>query len=86
MALTTSSRRTRYFATDFEVEYFRPVTVGDRLHRHGAKLTDCSPKETSVGRGAFLTWESEIRNQRDELVARTRMTSLRYNPRGKVAQ
>jgi len=62
------------------------VTVGDRLHRRGAKLTDCSLKETSVGRGAFLTWESEIRNQRDELVARTRMTSLRYNPRKEVAQ
>lgn len=72
---------TGYFATDFEVEYFRPVTVGDRLHRRGAKLTHCAPKETSVGRGAFLTWETEICNQRDELVARTRMTSLRYNPR-----
>jgi acyl dehydratase len=68
------------------VEYFRPVTVGDRLHRRGAKLTDCSPKETRVGRGAFLTWESEICNQRDELVARTRMTSLRYNPREEVPQ
>jgi acyl dehydratase len=77
---------TGYFATDFEVEYFCPVIVGDRLYRRGAKLTGCLPRETKVGRGAFLTWESEICNQRDEVVARTRTTSLRYNPhvKGKV--
>jgi len=75
-------KTTGYFATDYEVEYFRPVTVGDRLHRRGAKLLACLPKETKVGRGAFLTWESEIRNQRDEVVARMRTTWLRYNPPG----
>lgn len=77
---------TGYFATDYEVEYFRPVIVGDRLHRRGAKLAGCLPRETTVGRGAFLTWESEICNQRDEVVARTRTTWLRYNPREKAPQ
>jgi acyl dehydratase len=73
---------TGYFATNYEVEYLRPVTVGDRLFRRGAKLLDCQPKETKVGRGAFLTWEAEIFNQRDETVARTRTTFFRYNPHG----
>ncbi|MCX8497077.1 MAG: MaoC family dehydratase N-terminal domain-containing protein [Akkermansiaceae bacterium] len=71
---------TGFFATDYEAEYLLPVTVGDRLYRHGAKLVNCLPKETKVGRGAFLTWEMEIRNQRNEVVARTRSTWLRYNP------
>jgi acyl dehydratase len=73
---------TAYFATDYEVEYLCPVTVGDRLHRRGATLLACLPKETKVGRGAFLIWASEIRNQRDEVVARMRTTWLRYNPHG----
>jgi hypothetical protein len=37
-----------------------------------------NPKETSVGRGAFTTWEREIRNQRDELVAKTRSGNYFY--------
>jgi acyl dehydratase len=73
---------TGYLVTDYEVEYLCPVTVGDRLQRHGARLLSCLPKETKVGRGAFLTWESEIRNQRGEVVARMRTTWLRYNPHG----
>lgn len=71
-----------YLVTDYEVEYLCAVTVGDRLRRHGAKLLACVPKETKVGRGAFLTWESEIRNQHDAVVARMRTTWLRYNPHG----
>lgn len=71
---------TGYFATDYEVDYFLPVHVGDRLHRFGARLLACTPKETKVGRGAFLTWECDIRNQHDALVARIRTTILRYNP------
>ncbi len=71
---------TGFFAAESEVEYLIPVTVGDRLGRRGAKLVACVPKETRVGRGAFLTWESEICNQFREVVARTRTTSYRYNP------
>jgi N-terminal half of MaoC dehydratase len=77
---------TGYFATDYAVEYLLPVTVGDRLHRRGAKLAECLPRETKMGRGAFLTWESEICNQRNEVVARTRTTWLRYNPREEEPQ
>lgn len=69
-----------YFATRFDAEYLRPAIVGDRLARHGAKLLACVPKQTQVGRGAFLTWESEILNQRHETVARLTTTFYRYNP------
>jgi hypothetical protein len=72
---------TGYFATTYDVEYARPAVVGDRLLRRGAKLIACVPKETKIGRGAFLTWESEIINQRHEVVARLQTTFYRYNPR-----
>jgi len=71
---------TGFFATNYDVEYLQPVYVGDRLLRRGAKLLACLPKETKVGRGAFLTWESEIVNQRLEVVARLQTAYFRYNP------
>ena len=46
----------------------------------GRKLLSCIPKETRVGRGAFITWESEILNQRAELVARIRVGMYQYVP------
>jgi acyl dehydratase len=68
------------FVTDLAIEYLAPVYVGDRLSRRGHKLTAVAPKETSIGRGAFLTYESEVWNQRGELVARSRNGGYRYNP------
>lgn len=75
---------TGYFATTYDVEYLRPAVVGDRLLRRGARLVACRPKETKIGRGAFLTWESEIVNQRMEVVARLQTTFYRYNPHPKA--
>jgi len=69
-----------YFAADFELEFLRPVVLGDRLSRVGMTLLACEPKETRVGRGAFMTWEWGIRNQRSELVARLRNTMYLYEP------
>jgi N-terminal half of MaoC dehydratase len=71
---------TGYFAADFELDLLLPVVLGDRLTRAGMRLVSCSPKETSVGRGAFMTWEWEVRNQRAEAVARLRNTMYLYNP------
>jgi hypothetical protein len=71
---------TGYFAADFEMEFLRPVVLGDRLSRTGMRLISCTPKETRVGRGAFMTWEWEVRNQRAEVVARMRNTMYVYNP------
>jgi hypothetical protein len=70
---------TGYFAADFEIEPLLLVVLGDHLSRTGMTLVSCRPKETSVGRGAFLTWEWEVRNQRSEVVARFRNTMYLYN-------
>lgn len=74
-----------FFAVDYEVDYLRSACAGDRLRRRGARLQSCEPRETRVGRGAFLTWESSIVNQRDEEIARLRTTYFRYQPREQIA-
>lgn len=71
---------TGFFATEYDVEYLRPAVVGDTLCRRGARLVGCLPKETKVGGGAFLTWETDIVNQRNEVVAHVRSSFFRYNP------
>jgi hypothetical protein len=68
------------FATDLEIEYHAPVCVGDRLTRSGRVLVGVVPRETSVGRGAFLTFEGRLHNQRGELVTVQRNGSYRYTP------
>ncbi len=69
-----------FFATDIEIDYLQPVVVGDRVRMRGRKLLSCVPKETSVGRGAFIVWESEILNQHGEPVARLRTGMYLYTP------
>jgi acyl dehydratase len=54
--------------------------VGDLL-RSQWRLLSVTEKATSVGDGAFLLFESIVHNQRDELVAQERTTTLRYEPR-----
>ncbi len=72
---------TGYFAADFEIDYLLPVVLGDRLARTGVKLVGCQPKQTGVGRGAFMTWAYEVQNQRSEAVARFRVTMYVYSSR-----
>lgn len=74
---------TGYFATNIDYEYLRPAVAGDRLLKRGARLLACRPKETRVGRGAFITWGSELINQREEVVVRMQATFFRYNPHPK---
>lgn len=68
------------FATDIEIEYLRPVCIGDRLTTYGRKLLSVNLRETSVGYGAFTVSESYIENQRGELVAIQRNGGYAYNP------
>jgi acyl dehydratase len=69
-----------YFAAEAGADYLVPVVAGDRLSRAGHLLLACRPRQTSVGRGAFVTWQSELRNQHGEVVARLRSTSYSYVP------
>jgi acyl dehydratase len=81
MSLVPGPRMPRTFATDVEVEHGAPVCVGDRLTTSGLRLVSVVPKETSVGRGAFVTTESAIHNQLGELVATVRHGGFQYRPR-----
>jgi hypothetical protein len=73
-------KTTGFFATDISMEFLRPVTVGERVGRRGQRLVSCTPKQTSMGRGAFMTWESELVTDRGEVVARVRTGTYAYNP------
>lgn len=66
------------FATDVECDFHRPFVVGDRIRLRGRRLLKVVPKQTRVGRGAFFTYEVEVLNQRDELVATQRFTAYHY--------
>jgi len=68
------------FATDVEIEYFEPPVVGDRLTVRGRKLISCTPRETRVGRGAFMVWEREVVNQDGVRVALIRNGGYSYVP------
>lgn len=69
-----------YFATDMDIEYLRPLHIGERVSRRGAKLVACDPRETRVGRGAFLKTEAEIVTDNGEVVARVLTGLFLYNP------
>lgn len=69
-----------YFATDLEVDFMRPVQVGERIGRSGRRLLACQPKATRVGRGAFCTVEIDFVADRGDLVLRMRTTLFCYNP------
>jgi hypothetical protein len=75
-----------YFATDMEIDFVRPVVVGERVgRRRSQRLVSCEPKETGVGRGAFLVWESELVDGQGDVVARIRTGVYSYVPRASVA-
>jgi hypothetical protein len=73
-------RTTGFFATDISMEFVRPAVVGERVGRRGQRLVSCVPKQTSMGRGAFLTWESELVTDSGEVIARVRTGTYAYNP------
>lgn len=76
-------RTTGFFGTDIEVDLERDVVAGERIGRRGRRLVSCTPKETGVGRGAFMTWESEIVTDAGEVVGRIRIGTYAYVPRRK---
>lgn len=71
---------TGYFATDLALDFVRPLTAGDRVGRRGRRLISCLPKETAVGKGAFMTWESELVERSGELVALMSLGTYAYQP------
>jgi hypothetical protein len=79
-------RTTGFFATDIEFEFVRPLGLGERVGNRGRRLVSCTPKETSVGRGAFLVWESEAVDEAGEVVMRTRVGTYAYVPHAQASE
>ncbi|WP_436698052.1 FAS1-like dehydratase domain-containing protein [Nocardioides sp. BYT-33-1] len=83
--MTLGPRTTGFFGTDIEVDFLRDVVAGERIGRRGKTLLSCKPKETAVGRGAFMTWESEVVTEELEVVGRIRIGTYAYIPHPKAA-
>ena len=71
---------TGLFATDFEVTYNRPLVVGERVGGRGRVITDVSLKQTRVGRGAFVKFESTLVDEAEEPVVTLRTGLFVYEP------
>ena len=67
------------FASSVDVEYFKPMVVGDRITRT-SRLTNIHRKELRVGKGAFLRQEDTYTNQRGETVAIVNLDIFRFVP------
>lgn len=74
-----------FFATGMDIDFLRPVLRGERIGRRGARLVSVVPKETKVGRGAFITRESEVITESGEIVALIRVGTYSYQPRSEYA-
>ncbi|MEU5879176.1 MaoC family dehydratase N-terminal domain-containing protein [Spirillospora sp. NPDC047279] len=48
------------FGTGISIEFERPLHVGERAGSGPRRLLDCVPKETRVGRGAFVTFDRQM--------------------------
>jgi hypothetical protein len=73
-------RTTGFIGTDVELDFVRPVVAGEHIGRRSQRLVSCHPKETAIGRGAFLVWESDVVTRDDEVVARIRIGTFAYVP------
>jgi 3-methylfumaryl-CoA hydratase len=60
-------------------EYFEPLHHGDRLVGDW-RLTEVKPRETRLGDGVFLTYETNVYKQSGEMVGKNSNTSFSYFP------
>jgi acyl dehydratase len=80
--LRVASHLTGFFATDIEMDFVRPPVAGEHLSKRGNVLLSCTPKWISVGRGAFMTLESEVVTDSGDVIGRVRNTVFAYEPVG----
>jgi len=69
-----------FFGTDIELDFYREIIAGEQIGRRGKTLVSCVPKQTSVGRGAFMTWQSEVITESEEIVGQIRIGTYAYVP------
>ena len=73
------------FVTDLEVEFLKPLYLGERVTQVSQTLLEVNPRKTRVGDGAFLTYESLFENQDGVRVGRQKMVSYTYVPNPQAA-
>lgn len=76
---------TSFFVVELDVQYFREVTVHERLGQRGNRLLACVPKEIKAGKGAFITHEREVVDAKGAVVACYRFTSFVFSAAGSSA-
>src|SRR5439155_18915355 len=69
----------RGFNASAEYEAFEPLYPGDRLTAV-TRLAKLEPKRTRLGDGVFITNETRLTKQSDELVVISRATGYSYDP------
>jgi acyl dehydratase len=70
---------------DIETDYLRFIEVGDRLVLSSRLVSISARKKTRMGEGYFWVIESIARNQRGDVVTRSRTTMFACNPDGRSA-
>jgi len=60
-----------------ELECYQPVVVGDTL-TVATKIADIRERQGKMGKTAFVTFELNYKNQRQELIARCRQMLISY--------
>ena len=58
-------------------EFYLPVKLGDRI-AVSAEVTNITERQGKMGRMFFASWDTQYRNQRDELVAKSQNTVIYY--------
>lgn len=71
---------THIMATNTSYEFVRPLYVGERVGITGRRLIACTPKETRVGRGAFVRVGRRFVTEEAEEVCRAELEMYLYNP------
>lgn len=70
------------FGTGISMEFVRPLVVGERVAVGPRRLVACVPKQTRVGRGAFVTFDREFFADGVERIGWAQAQIYLYNPYG----
>lgn len=68
------------FGTGISMEFVRPLVVGERVAIGPRRLVACVPKQTRVGRGAFVTFDREFFADGVDPIGRVEAQIYLYNP------
>ncbi|MGH1565286.1 FAS1-like dehydratase domain-containing protein [Mumia sp. DW29H23] len=68
------------FGSDLSLEFDRPLHVGERVAAGPRRLVACTPKQTKVGRGAFVRFERDVVVESGERVCRMTGEIYLYDP------